>query len=303
MNVTLRQLRIFLAVAEQRHIRRAAEHLHLTPPAVSRQIGELEAELGQRLFDRTTRAVLLTAAGHRLRARVQPLLDELDSSLRLTRDEAEQARGRVQVAAVPTLSASLMPTCIAACHRDFPELQLQLRDQVQTLVLAAVRHGEVDFGVVIDPPPSEALSTTVIRGDPFWLICRADHPLAQHDTVEWIALQRQPLVLLDHDSGSRRVIDRLLREHGVEAPVVQQAGHASTVFRLVEAGLGISIMPGLAMPLLPSGLDLQPRRLLPVERRAIALVRRREHPLATGAQRVWDRIVELAARMDDAELP
>lgn len=292
MNVTLRQLRIFLAVAEQQHFRRAAEQLHLTPPAVSRQISELEAELGQRLFDRTTRAVLATAAGQQLRGQLEPLLDELEGALRQIRDAAEQARGKVQVAAVPTLSASLMPTCIASCQRDYPALQLLLRDQVQTLVLGAVRHGEVDFGMVIDPPPSETLHTHVLRNDPFWLVCRTDHPLATLDTVPWASLDGHPLVLLDHDSGSRRVIDRLLRKHGVNAPVAQQAGHATAVFRLVEAGLGVSIMPGLSLPL-PANAPLQQRPLTPREQRAITLVRRREHRLSPSAQRVWDRLIEL----------
>lgn len=294
MNITLRQLRIFLAVAEQQHFRRAAERLHLTSPAVSRQIGELEGELGQRLFDRTTRAVLTTAAGQQLRARLEPLLGELEGMLEQLRDEAAQARGKVQVASVPTLSASLMPLCIASCQRDDSDLQLVLRDLVQTQVLAAVRHGEVDFGVAIDPPSSQELLAVPILDDPFWLVCPSGHPLAAQAEVAWRALDGQPLVLLDHDSGSRRLIDKLLRQHEVAAQVVQQVGHATAVFRLVEAGIGLSVMPGLALPA-PAGAGVLSRPLRPLASRAITLIRRRDRPLSPAAQRVWQRLEQLAA--------
>jgi DNA-binding transcriptional LysR family regulator len=292
MNVNLRQLRIFLAVARQRHFRRAAEHLYLSQPAVSRHVAELEAELGVRLFDRSTREVIPTEAGRYLESAIERVLDELEGVLDHVHSEGERKRGKIHIASVPTLSASLMPLCIADCARDYPDLTIQLHDQAQTLVLDSVRGGEVDFGIAIEPPEAGEFDSEVIMHDPFCLACRPDHPLAQHKTVAWKKLQGQPLILLDYSSGSRRLIDQLLQKHGVEAHVVQQTGHPYTAFRMVEAGLGVTVTPGLSSP--PSTLAVRP--LAPAERRAVTLIHRRQRSLSPLAALVWNRLRELTAK-------
>jgi len=297
MNVSLRQLRAFLAVAKLQHFRRAAESLHLTQPAVSRHIADLEIELDVRLFDRNTREVVPTEAGRYLQSAVGRVLEELESVLAHVHSESERRHGKVRVAAAPTLSAGLMPQCIAACARDYPALTVQLHDQVQTLVLDSVRGGEVDFGLAIEPADSEAFDSETILHDPFVLVCRRDHPLAKLAAVPWKKLRGEPLVLLDHTSGSRRLIDHQLATHQVEAKVMQQAGHTHTAFRMVEAGLGISITPSLS---LPASDHLVVRPLTPVARRAITLIRRRHRSLSPVAELVWAQIRETAIQLSQA---
>jgi DNA-binding transcriptional LysR family regulator len=298
MNVSLRQLRAFLAVANLRHFRRAAESLHLTQPAVSRHIADLEAELDVRLFDRNTREVVPTEAGRYLQSAVERVLEELESVLAHVHSESERRHGKVRVAAAPTLSAGLMPQCIAACARDYPGLTVQLHDQVQSLVLESVRGGEVDFGLAIEPADSEAFDSETILHDPFVLVCRRDHPLAKLAAVPWKKLRGEPLVLLDHTSGSRRLIDHQLATHGVEAEVMQQAGHTHTAFRMVEAGLGISVTPSLS---LPASDQLVVRPLTPVARRAITLIRRRHRSLSPVAELVWAQIRETAIQLSPSQ--
>jgi len=293
MNISLRQLRVFLAVARHRHFRQAAEHLHLTQPAVSRQIAGLESELGVRLFDRHTREVLPTEAGRYLQGAVERVLDELEGVLSHVHSENERRHGKVRVAAVPTLSAGLMPQCIAVCAKAYPELTIQLHDQVQALVLDSVRGGEVDFGLVVEPEDSEEFDREMIMHDPFVLVCRRDHPLARSAKVSWKKLKGEKLVLLDHASGSRRLIDLALASHGVEAEVVQQTGHPHTTFRMVEAGLGISVTPGLSLPVPPT---LAVRPLMPTMRRGITLIRRRHRSLSPVAELVWTQLRTLAAQ-------
>lgn len=291
MNVSLRQLRAFLAVAGHRHFRRAAEQIHLTQPAVSRHIAELEAELGVRLFDRNTREVVPTEAGRYLQSAVERVLDELEGVLAHVHSESERRHGKVRVAAAPTPSAELMPRCIAECARDYPELTLHLRDLTQTQVLDSVRGGEVDFGVAIDPPASAEFERETIMHDPFWLVCHRDHPLARMARVPWKKLQGERLVLLDYSSGSRRLIDQALTERGIEVEVMQQTSHTHTAFRMVEAGLGSSVTPGLSLPDSPL---LVCRPLTPTVRRAITLIRRRHRSLSPVAELVWNRLRELA---------
>jgi DNA-binding transcriptional LysR family regulator len=292
MNISLRQLRAFLAVARQQHFRRAAESLHLSQPAVSRHIAELESELGLKLFDRNTREVVPTEAGRYLESAVGRVLDELEGVLAHVHSESERRRGKVHVASVPTLSAGLMPQCIAECTRRYPELVIQLHDQAQTLVLDSVRGGEVDFGVAIEPPDTGEFDSELILRDPFMLVCRPDHPLAALERVPWRKLQGQPLILLDYSSGSRRLIDQVFARRGIEPTVMQQTGHTHTAFRMVEAGLGISVSPALSPP--PATLVARP--LTPQEHRDVVLLKRRQRSLSPLAAVVWEALKGLAAR-------
>lgn len=292
MNISLRQLRAFLAVSRERHFRRAANQVHLTQPAVSRHIAELEAELGVRLFDRNTREVVPTEAGRYLYHAVERVLDELEGVLAYVHSEGESRRGTVRVAAGPTPSAELLPQCIAECARDYPELSLHLRDLTQTQVLDSVRGGEVDFGVAIDPPDSGEFARETIMHDPFVLVCRRDHPLARLERIPWKKLQGEPMVLLDYSSGSRRLIDQILDDRHISVEVTQQTNHTHTAFRMVEAGLGSSITPGLSLPESP---QLVTRPLTPVVKRAITLIHRRQRSLSPVAELVWNRLREVAA--------
>ncbi|MBB6183267.1 LysR family transcriptional regulator [Oleiagrimonas soli] len=295
MNVSLRQLRVFLAVSRLRHFGRAAEQLHLTQPAISRHIADLEAELGVRLLDRSTREVVPTEPGRYLHSAVERVLDELENVLAHVRTEGEGRRGTVRVAAAPTPSASLMPRCIAECARDYPELTLHLRDQPQTQVLDSVRGGEVDFGVAIDPPDNREFDKKIILHDPFVLVCRNDHPLARLDRVPWKKLHGETVVLLDYSSGSRRLIDRILEERGITVHVAQQTSHTHTAFRLVEAGIGCSITPALSLPVSD---DLSVRPLTPTSKRAITLIRRKHRSLSPAAEQVWNHLCDMTARLN-----
>jgi len=293
MNVTLRQLRVFRAVAEHGNFSRAGDQIGLTQPAVSRSIVELESQLGLKLLDRTTREVTLTEAGQSLALRLDRLLDELDQALGEIHGMAGARRGKVRVASSPTLSANLLPACIAECARREPQIEFVLLDRIQQDVLDSVRAGEVDFGVVVEPPAADDLHCEPILDDPFCLVLPPAHRLASRPSVRWSSLDGEPLVLLDHASGSRRLIDEALERHGAHCVVKQQVGHPTTAFRMVEQGIGISVMPGLAVP--PAGLQaLVVRPLSPRIERAIMLVHRRNRAPSPLAQRVWALIGEMA---------
>lgn len=314
MNISLRQLKVFLAVAEHGSFSRAGDDIGLTQPAVSRCIRELEQELGLKLVDRTTREVTLTEVGVSLSATLARILDELESALRDTHGLAEERRGRVRVASAPTISANLMPECISACASQYPDISLLLRDQVQTLATDSVRHGEVDFGVIVASEGMDDLVGESIMVEPFLLVCPREHRFARQAEVSWKDLNGQKLVLLDYASGSRPLIDRALAQHGAYCQVAQEVGHAITVFRMVEAGIGVSIMPALSLPNLTSLADdngstdkpaaqglleggkLVARPLTPHVERTIMLVRRKNRTLSPAAQTVWELIQRVTAR-------
>ncbi|HVE08112.1 MAG TPA: LysR substrate-binding domain-containing protein [Paraburkholderia sp.] len=298
MNVTLRQLRVFIAVARLQSFSRAGDEIGLTQSAVSRCVRELEADLGLKLVDRTTREVQLTDAGSNLVASVSRLLTDLDDALRGIREIGEQRRGRVMVAASPTIACRLMPQVIAACGRQFPYITLGLRDDVQSDVVRKVKSGEVDFGVVVGPIAADDLFTVPLMTDSFCLVSRADHPLAARKQVEWQALEGQRLVMLDQASGSRPIIDAALDAHRVRVEIVQELGHPATVYGLVEAGIGVSVLPWLALPL-PADATLVARPLTPRAERTVELVRRRDRSLSPAAEAVWSLITQVPARTED----
>jgi DNA-binding transcriptional LysR family regulator len=298
MNVTLRQLRVFIEVARLQSFSRAGDEIGLTQSAVSRCVRELEAEIGLKLIDRTTREVLLTDVGGNLIASVSRLLTDLDDALREIREMGEQRRGRVVVAASPTVACRLMPQVIAGCGQQFPFITLGLRDDVQSDVVRKVKSGEVDFGVIIGPLSADDLASESLMTDSFCLVSRSDHPLAAQQQVAWTDLEGQRLVMLDYASGSRPIIDAVMAQHDVKATVVQELGHSATVFGLVEAGIGVSVLPRLALPV-PADSSLVARPLVPRAERTVELVRRRDRSLSPAAEAVWGLIRQLPARAED----
>jgi DNA-binding transcriptional LysR family regulator len=147
---------------------------------------------------------------------------------------------------------------------------------------------------VIDTGARDDLHAQTILSEPFCLVCPPSHRLARRRGVKWSDLAGESLVLLDHASGSRGLIDEALHRHGVEASVAQEVGHVTTIFRMLDTGLGISVVPMLALP--PAGLQgLVMRPLLPRIDRHIALVRRAHRTLTPTAELAWQLVRRVAA--------
>lgn len=294
-HVTLRQLRVLLAVAEHEGFGRAGDSIGLSQPAVSQAVRGLEAELGLKLLDRTTREVVLTAAGQALVGPLRRLLGELDGVLDEARGSGAAARGIVRVASAPTISGGLMPQVLAAARQRFPDLQVRLSDQAQQLAIEAVRGGEVDFAVLVGMDAAEPdLEQQPLFDERFVLVCRAGHALAERPLLALPDLAGEPLVLLDHSSGSRPLIDRAFARAGVTPQVAIDVGHPATAFRMVQAGLGVSVLPALSLPL-PDAAALRAVPLEAALSRQVVLARRRQRSLAPAAQQLWELIAALAA--------
>ena len=293
MNYTLRQLRTFVAVARQGSFSQAGQLIGLSQSAVSHSVKELEAEIGVRLLDRTTREVLLTGAGQQLATRLTRLLEELNTTLLDVRSYGEQRSGTVRVAASQTPSAHLMPQCLASTQQHYPDIRVILHDRVQQAVLQSVRTAEVDFGIVIGPLGDAEFDAEEILQEPFLLLCHQNDALAQTETVTWAMLTDRNMVLQDYASGSRMLVDAILQQLAVSVNVVQEIGHPATLYPMVEAGIGISILPALALPL-PSGRKLVVRRLYPEMNRSLMLIKRKNRSLTPAAEAVWQEVRQQA---------
>jgi len=288
MNVSLQQLKVFVAVARQRSFTRAAREFDLTQSAVSRCVRELEEAISLRLFDRTTRQVELTLAGASLARRIGQLLDEIDLTLREERAAHHGHTGVVTVASNPVLSSSWVPECIARCATVFPGLVVDVKDEPQDAVLASVDQGDVDFGVVsdFDAHSNDTLLAHPLFSTPLCAVLPDTHALARGTTLMWSALGDASLITLNGDAGSRAAVERGIGAHRVHVRRMQECGHVAAVMRMVELGLGIGVLPvGAHWPAPAARLVARP--LLPEVSFTTMLVRHRNRTLRPNAEAVW----------------
>jgi DNA-binding transcriptional LysR family regulator len=288
MNVSLQQLKVFVAVAREKSFTRAAREFDLTQSAVSRCVREFEDAVELKLFDRTTRQVELTKAGASLERRIGRLLDEIESTLVEERAAHDGHTGVVMLASNPVLSSSWVALALAHCATAFPELVVSVRDLPQSGVLASVEQGEVDFGVVslAEPFDSDVLHAQTVFTTPLQVVIPPTHPLARHDSITWRALHEWPLITLNADTGVRAALELAFTTNELKRRPLQELGHVAAVSRMVELGLGVGVLPvGTHWP--APCVALVSRPLAPEMRVATLLVQRRNRSLRPNAAAVW----------------
>ncbi|MEJ8815405.1 LysR family transcriptional regulator [Variovorax ureilyticus] len=292
-DLSTRQLRAFLALADQRNFTRAAENCHLSQPAFSALIRTLEDGLGTRLFDRDTRSVHLTPEGRLFEGSARRLLEEMGGAIRDLADHVERRKGRVRVAALPSLAAGWLPRVFAEFMQKWPGITIDLDDALSDACLALVRGGQADFALAASgagAAQGNDLRSRKLCTDRFHLVCRADHPLAQEDRLTLKKIAPWPFIQMARNSSVRQSLDAAL--HPMRLNQVFEVEHLATVMGLVEAGLGVSIVP--ALTLFHFRRESLVTRPLPVAglTRTLHLVQRREGSLSVAAQSLHDLIVE-----------
>jgi DNA-binding transcriptional LysR family regulator len=248
MAIDLDQLRTFVAVAEAQSLTRAMDTLHLSLPAISRRLSSLEEELGVALLSRSTRRVALTQTGREFLPRARRLLDELEESLLGIRETAARRRGLVTLACIPTAAYYFLPATLADFAKRFPIVRVRVMDLSADGVIDAVATGGVEFGIGMEGAVHPEVEFRPLRRDPFVLACRRDHPLAKKRVLKWDDLIDEPLVGVSRRSGNRLILDRALLPRGIQPTWRYEAEHLSTSLGLVEAGLGVAVVPRLALP-------------------------------------------------------
>ena len=291
INFEALDLRAFVAVVDLEGFHRAAEALNLSQPALSRRIQRLEAAVGAALLERTTRRVALTNVGREFLPLVRRMLDEFDTSLFAMRDVGRQRRGLISLACVPTAAFYFLPSVIARFNEQYPNIRFRILDLSANEGLESVARGEVEFGINLLGATDPELIFEPLIDDPFVLACRRDHPLAQRDVLAWSDLEGQPLVAVSRTSGNRIILDAALVRAGVSLSWSYEVTHLSTSLGLVEAGLGISVLPKLATPQGDHPIIVTRPIRNPEVSRTIGVVRRRGGRLAPAAERFLEMLL------------
>ena len=242
----LRQLRYFVAVAEELHFRRAAARLHISQPPLSQQIARLEEELGCRLLNRTRRRVELTAAGQAFLRDARAMLGELDVAVATARRiEAGQA-GRLRINFVGSALLSIVPGIVQRFRRGRPEVEIELRERSTVEQLRALSAGVIDVGLVRPPvQTAEDLRSEVVMRERTVAAIPIGHPLAALRRVPLRRLAAEPLVMFPRQQapGFHDLLTGRLAATGTSPQVVQYAPEMLTIIGLVAAGIGVSPVP------------------------------------------------------------
>lgn len=299
MNFDLSDLRAFVASADLGSFRAAADFLNISPSALSRRVEKLEAAFGVRLFERTTRKMELTIAGRSFVEKARNVLTELESSLFGMEDLNRRLTGLVTIACVPSAVSFFLPTALATYHRHYPGIRLRLIDETSSVVFLAVARGEADFGLTYIGTQEPDIEFSPILQDPFVLACTRNHPLASRRSVTWSEMvDYEDYMLLAQGSGNRTLIDNALARTVRPPQWFCEVQHVPALVSLIESGLGVGVVPKLALPQDKHRSVVSIPLTEPTITRTIGVIRRKGRPLSVAAQHFFDLLVQPAASRD-----
>jgi len=275
VHIELRELRLFLGIAESRSFSACADKHGISQPALSRAIRQMEERLGARLFDRDTRSVRLSPAGEHLRPAAERIVREVELGIEGLKQFVTGSRGRIVAACLPSLSATLLPGAIAAFKSKAPDVEFQVIDGLSGDVVEAVLQGRADLGLALRPVQDDALDYQEICRDPFGLVCREDDELATADAISWRDFENRPFIAMAPHSSVRMMTDAAFIQTMMPIKPLYECSQMATTGALILSGMGISALPRMAMPLAaPGGLSW---RLLsgPSLSRSVGVITRR----------------------------
>lgn len=246
MNIELRHLRYFIAVAEELHFGRAAARLNISQPPLSQQIQILEEQIGARLLARTNRSVTLTAAGEQFLGDARQILGQVEAAAtraaRLHQGETGELRLGLTASApfIKTVSDTLL-----LYRQRYPDVHVQTVESHTREQIGPLGDGTLDLGLMRNTPLPETLCWQVALREPMLAMVHHSHPLACRERISLRDLASEPFVFFDPQAGTGLYDDilALLKRYGVTPSVTQEVGEAMTILGLVAAGLGVSILP------------------------------------------------------------
>lgn len=247
VNLNLRHLEALIAISRAGNFTRAAQALHISQPSLTVQIHQLEDTLGVRLLDRNTRSVKLTQIGRELTPIIERLVREVDSIVLNAREFSAGGRGLVTVAALPSISATILPRIIGQFREQSPGVSVVLRDVVAQRAIAMVKNEEVDFALGSFTEAVPDIHTTPLFTDRMRIVFAPGSPLEKQRAITLKLLVGFPMILMDRQSSVRALVDRAFESLGHFPEPAYEVTYMSTAVGMVKAGLGIAFLPSSAL--------------------------------------------------------
>ncbi len=291
MQVDFLGMQAFLSIVDRGGFQQAATHLHLSQTAISHRMRKLEEGLGVRLLTRTTRELTLTDAGRSLLPKVRKAMRELEQSCEALRTQQGDAERWLAFACLPTIAAWQLPPVLQRFASARPDISVRVFDNSIREIAELVESQAAAFGITAasSGPAARNLQMTPLAVEPFVLVCPAGHPLARQDEVTWDRLMDEPLIRISLPAGNSATIDDALGERREQLRWAYEAQHTALALNLVEAGLGLTVLPAMSVRANPA---LGVVRLAgPHITRELGVLTRPGEALAPAAQEMLDMLV------------
>lgn len=279
----LLQLKYFVNIAETLSFTRSAEILHVSQPALSYQIQRLEMELGTRLFDRGRKQISLTASGEVFLPLAQAVLFRADEAVRVLREHLGEETGEVRMGCNPSVATYVLPRLIASFRASFPRVAVQLMETGDHELTRAVLDGRIDFAIVTAPGAPQAVDTIPLPSEELLVVTSPHHPLAGRDKVALSELAHEEFVIGSEAFNVTLQTIEACRRAGFEPLVAYRTGSLESVKNFVRQGLGISILPEMAL----GGPDGAGLAIIEIEgglARDFNLIRGKDHSTTSAAR-------------------
>lgn len=243
----LSQIRAFLVLSEELHFGRAAQRLNISQPPLSRQIRQLEEEIGVDLFERTSRSVRITPAGDAFRREAKDIIVRKDAAVAAALNASSRRTGLVRIGFVGASTYSFLPRLAEAVSQQLPWLGVEFQEATSVVQIETLALGRIDVGIMRPVEGVEALQSSVVLQEPFAVALPVGHPLARKREFEFAHLDDQPLIGFSAESPYiRNRLLEIFRHADVRPRVIQEFAQSQAILSLVSAGLGLAVVPSSA---------------------------------------------------------
>ena len=243
----LHQLRYFCAIVDSGSFSRAARLVHVSQPSLSQQIRKLEDELGARLFDRLGRNVRLTQLGHTFLPRARAVLRELEAARSDVDEQKDSLGGAITIGVIPTVAPYLLPPHLAAFSRQFPDTQLTVVEEITPVLLERLRAATIDLAILALPIRGHEFETFPILAERLFAALPKQHHLGRRHSLSLKDLRSEPFLLLRDGHCFRDTALSACDRARLHPRIVFESGQFSSLLSMVEVGMGVSIVPGMAI--------------------------------------------------------
>ena len=295
MKVDFDGIQAFVTVAELGGFGRAARELHLTQTALTRRVQKLEAFLGLKLLNRTTRRVELSAVGREFLPQARAMIQDMTGAVERLRDQSRHSRGNLVLACIPSMSTHVLPGLIRPYAAAHPDNRVRLLDGSSVEVRQAVLDGRAELGIAVQGDAHPDLRQQLLFSDPLVFICRSPHPLEHAASVRWADMAHTELIGVSSFTATRLFMDYQLAKRGIRLNSLYEVQHHATAINLVAAGVGAAILPSSTFE---EGDRPRVRKIPlvhPVVKRKVVLIQRRGQDLSPAAA-AFHALITQAAR-------